>query len=128
MGITALTNWEYYNGTYKEAMGNVTIPQADFPRYTIQASKLIRKYTFGNIDESKAIVDDVQCCCCELAEQMYQCAVRDADSQNNVTSEKDGSWAVSYESREKTEESDLKVQKGIIYNWLINTGLMYSGV
>lgn len=128
MAITALTDWNYYDGTYKTAMGSVTVPQADFPRYAIKASNMIRKYTFGNIDESKPIIDDVQYCCCELAEQIYACAVRDADSASNVASEKDGSWSVTYESREKIEEADLKVQKGIIYNWLANTGLMYCGV
>lgn len=126
--VTALTTFEYYDGTYKTAMGSVTVPHAEFNRYAIKASNMIRKYTFGNIDEAQEIPESVQFCCCELAEHMYHCAVRDADSSNNVASEKDGSWSVTYTSAESIRKNDEYEQKGIIYNWLADTGLMYCGV
>lgn len=128
MAITALTKWTYYDGTYKTAMGTTTVPEAEFNRYAIKSSNMIRKYTFGNIDESQTIPDEVQYCCCELSENMYACAVRDADSSNNVTSEKVGELSVTYADRVNTEAIDMKAQQGIIYTWLADTGLLYCGV
>ena len=126
MAITALTNWTYYDGTYKTAMGTVTVPQASFNRYAIKASTEVRKRTFGNIDESKAIPDSVQFCVCELAEHYYRCDQE--NDHNGVESEKDGSWSVTYESSDKVKDYNDKVAKGIIYQYLSCTGLLYAGV
>ena len=126
MAITALTNWTYYDGTYKTAMGNVTVPQAVFSRYAIKASNEVRKRTFGNIDESKAIPDSVQFCVCELAEHYYQC-----DQENDhkgIESEKDGSWSVTYEASDKVASENTKKVSSIINNYLMMTGLLYCGV
>lgn len=129
MAITALSDSTFYNGTYKDTMGETKIPQESFKRWAIQASNLIRTRTFGNIDESQEIPETVQYCCCELAEYLYQCDKRDSESGNDgIASEKDGTWSVSYESREKVRDNDMYVSKGIIYSWLANTGLLYCGV
>ena len=129
MAIAALSDTTFYNGTYKDTMGETKIPPESFNRWAIQASNLIRSRTFGNIDESEPIIDAVQYCCCELAEYLYHCNKRDSESENDgIASEKDGSWSVTYESREKVKENDMYVTKGIIYNWLANTGLLYCGV
>lgn len=123
-----LAESEFYSGTYKDTMGEIKIPLESFKRWAIQASNLIRVRTFGNINEEN-IPESVQFCCCELAEHLYQCDKRDYESgSDGVASEKDGSWSVTYESRENVSKNDAKKSDGIIYNWLANTGLLYCGV
>ncbi len=56
------------NGTYKDDMGEITIPQESFRKWAIKSSNLIRQHTFNNINESASIPDKVQYCCCELAD------------------------------------------------------------
>jgi hypothetical protein len=127
--IITYTDYEFYNGTYKDAMGEVTIPQESFKKWAIKSSNLIRQFTFGNIKESAVIPEKVQYCCCELAEHLYQCHKRDMESDNaSIAAEKDGSWSATYESRDKVRENDAYISKGIIYNWLADTGLLYCGV
>ncbi|MFV0344214.1 MAG: hypothetical protein ACK5JH_15230 [Anaerocolumna sp.] len=127
--INVFTDYDFYIGTYKDDMGEITIPQESFKKWAIKSSNLIRQYTFNNINESAPILDKVQYCCCELAEHLYQCDKRDTEGDNSgIASEKDGSWSVTYESREKVSENDMYASKGIIYNWLSDTGLLYCGV
>jgi hypothetical protein len=127
--ITTFANYDFYNGTYKDDMGGVIIPQESFKKWAIKSSNLIRQFTFDNIDESVAIPEPMQYCCCELAEHLYRCEKRDTESDNvGIVSEKDGSWSATYESREKVTENDTYISKGIIYNWLADTGFLYCGV
>lgn len=127
--MIGFADYEFYSGSYKDEMGEVTIPQDSFKKWAIKASNLIRQYTFGNIKESADIPEKVQFCCCELAEHLYQCDKRDKESDNaGVAAEKDGSWSATYESSEKVRENDTYISKGIIYNWLDDTGLLYCGV
>lgn len=127
--ITTFADYEFYNGAYKDDMGEITIPQESFKKWAIKSSNLIKQFTFNNINETEAIPEPVQYCCCELSEYLYRCDKRDKESDNaGLTSEKDGNWSATYESREKVIENDAYVSKGIIYNWLADTGLLYCGV
>ena len=69
--VTALTDSTFYDGTYKSAMGECTIPSTAFDKWSIKASNLVRMYTYGNIDETIEIAEDVQMCVCELAEHSW---------------------------------------------------------
>lgn len=126
--VIALTNSTFYDGTYKNTMGECTIPSDVFGKWSIKASNLVRAYTFNNIDETTTISDDVQMCTCELAEHLYSCDQRDNGSDSSVASEKDGSWSVSYKDRKTVEHEDSSKSYNIIRTWLANTGLMYCGV
>lgn len=53
--MQALTTWEYYDGAFKAAMGEIKVPQAEFNRLAIKASAIVRAKTFGNIDESNQL-------------------------------------------------------------------------
>lgn len=128
MSLTAYTDYDYYSETYAAAVGDVTLSEADFNRYAIRATGIIRKYTFGNIDESSDIADEVQMCTCELAEQLYSYAQASSDSNGgNVTSEKDGTWSATYASYETMASAEASKEYEIIYNWLALTGLLYCG-
>jgi hypothetical protein len=128
MAVTALTDSTFYNGTYKDTMGECTIPSEVFGKWSIKASNVVRAYTFNNIDETITIPDDVQMCVCEVAEHLYACNQRYIESDSSVASEKDGSWSVTYKDRRTVEREDKDKAADIILTWLANTGLMFCGV
>lgn len=128
MAVTALTDSTFYGGTYKNAMGECTIPSTAFDKWSIKASNLVRLYTFGNINENDEIQEDVQMCVCEVAEHLYSCNQRDSESDSSVASEKDGSWSASYKDRKTVEQEDSMKSVSIVRTWLANTGLLYCGV
>lgn len=128
MAVTALTDSTFYGGTYKNTMGEATIPLEVFGKWSIKASNVVRSYTFGNINENDVIPEDVQMCVCEVAEHLYSCDVRDKESDSSLASEKDGSWSVSYKDRKTVEQEDRDKTANIILTWLANTGLMFCGV
>lgn len=120
------TTIDYYNETY--LLGRAAVIDATlFNYYAMLASKFIKQATFGNIDETKDIIDEVQMCCCEIAEQIFINGTESAD-KGNMVSEKVGDYSVSYESsKDKSKEENCKIN-GIIHSWLGNTGLLYCGV
>ncbi len=128
MSLMAFTDYEFYSETYAATVGDITVPESVFGKYAMKASGIIRKHTFGNIDESDTIPDEVQMCACELAEQLYGYAQATSDSNGgNVTSEKDGTWSATYASYETMASAEASQEYEIIYNWLALTGLLYSG-
>lgn len=128
MAVTALTDSTFYGGTYKDTMGECTIPSTAFDKWSIKASNIVRAYTFNNIDETTDIPEDVQMCVCEVAEHLYLCNQRDIETDTSVASEKDGSWSVSYKDRSTVEKEDKSKAYDIIRTWLSTTGLLYCGV
>jgi hypothetical protein len=110
----------YYTDTYK---GSVIIT-ASFDVYARKATQIIKQYTFGNVDES-SIQDEVKMCCCELAEYLYKLDNNGHDAY--ISSEKVGELSVSYVSGKDAEDIKQSTIKGIIYNWIATTGLLYRG-
>lgn len=119
-------DYEYYNGTWKEEMGELIIPQESFDKWVVKASNEIKNRTFGNI--GLVVPQSVKHCACELAEHLYLCKQRNIESDSSVASEKDGSWSVTYKDRASIEKQDHEEAKFIINNWLLSTGLLYCGV
>ena len=80
------TTVEYYTNSY--LMGReAAIDTASFPFYAMKATQIIKQYTFGNISNAE-IIDEVQSCCCELAEFLYREDTEGHDTK--VQSEKKG--------------------------------------
>ncbi len=122
--MISYTTVEYYTNKY--LMGRqAVIDTAVFPFYAQKATQVIKQYTFDNIDENKPFKDEIQMCCCELAEYLYKQDNKDHDE--DVQSEKKGEWSATYVSG---KEADILKQgkiREIIYNWLSSTGLLYRG-
>lgn len=120
-----MTDHDFYTEKYllrREAVVDAT----SFPFWERKASNEVRKYTFGNIDETGTIPDVVQLCVCEVAENLY---TFDKNKQNNsIASEKVGEYSVSYVNGQTVEQIQQSTIKGIVYTWLAETGLMYCGV
>jgi hypothetical protein len=119
--MTNYADYAYYTGTYKGAV----IDAASFDYYSRAASQVIRRFTFGNINEN-AVSDEVKMCCCELAEHLYA-TEKQLKEAGGKTSEKVGEYSVSYEKLvDVRANGDLKSYQ-IIETWLAMIGLLYRG-
>jgi hypothetical protein len=113
----------FYTGSYLSGREAV-IDTASFDYYVRKATLEIKQYTFFNISDS-SIPDEVKMCCCEVAEAFYK---NEQQSNNsNITSEKVGSYSVTYADKEKTKELFKNECYEIISRWLLLTGFMYQG-
>ena len=125
--MISYTTHNYY--TCKYLMGRqAVIDTAVFPFYAQKATQVIKQYTFDNIDETKPFKDEIQMCCCEVAERLYETEEQNKSKPVGVTSEKVGEYSVSYESSKASEDISNKRIRNIIYSWLSNTGYLYKGV
>jgi hypothetical protein len=121
--MVSYTTKEFYNGTYLQGRTAV-IGTADFPAYALKATQEIKRYTGSNVDETAAFPDELQMCCCEVAE-----AIRKAEksSHDGISSEKVGEYSVSYESQSNIDDKLQNDIRKIVYSWLAMTGLLYRG-
>ncbi len=121
--MTNYADITYYEETYsvgKEAV----IDTASFDFYARKATQEIKRYTFNRVHEDN-IPDEVKMCCCELAEYLYK--QDNSGHDQNISSEKVGEFSVTYVSGQTAEDIKQSTIKGIIYNWLAMTGLLYRG-
>ena len=123
MGIYA--DYNFYAQEYLQGK-NPTI-SARFDYYARSASKLIDLYTFGRLEGVEDIPTDVKLCCCELAEAVFENESQSRDT-GNKTSEKIGSYSVSFSSKADRENAFKSKQYDIVIKWLGNTGLCYRGL
>ena len=121
--MISYTTTEYYNEKYLQGRQAV-IDAASFPLYALKATQRIKQYTGENIDEALPIIDEVQMCCCELAEALFK---DEQEDTKGIASEKVGEHSVSYVSPEAKEKLLGYTISSIIYNWLAMTGLLYRG-
>jgi hypothetical protein len=122
--MISYTTSEYYTNKYLQGKQAV-IDAPSFPLYTQKATQRIKRYTFDNIDEAQPFTDEVQMCCCELAEYLFK--QDNSGHDTNISSEKVGEFSVSYVSGQTAEDIKQSTIKEIIYNWLAGTGLLYRG-
>ena len=105
--MVSYTTVEYYTDKY--LMGRqAVIDTAVFPFYAQKATQVIKQYTFDNIDENKPFKDEIQMCCCEVAEHLYETEEHNKSKPVGVTSEKVGEYSVSYESSKASEDISNK--------------------
>jgi hypothetical protein len=102
------------------------IDTAVFPYYALKASQVINHHACGNIIETEQFIDEVQMCCCELAEELYN-QEKLIKSSNGIASEKVGEYSVNYVDGEKTKIASVDAINSTINRWLLMTGLLYRG-
>lgn len=124
--MAVYADYAYYTAEYLAGKSE-TVTAEDFPYYAKQASAVINQYTFGNIKVDN-VPEEVKNCCCEIAEQMYTADTSEAAKKAGISSESVQGWSQSYESSEGRKNALRSSQRECIYKWLINTGLLYSGV
>lgn len=116
-----MTDYTFYTEKYLSGRG-AALDTASFPFWERKASQEVRKYTFGNIDESRAIPEAVQMCVCEVAELLS----RHEREDSNIVSETSGKLSTTYKVKTSAEKN-MEVY-AVISSWLENTGLLYAGV
>ena len=101
---------DYYKKEYLQ--GKAAVITAAFPYYSREASQVIKKYVFDNIDDENP-PEEVKMCCCEIAELAYK---RDQSAQSDgVSSESVQGWSKSYESTESRRNAfDKAVRECIL--------------
>ena len=106
----------------------IRIPEKEFDYYAMLASVRIRRSTFEQIDNLDNIPDEVQMCCCEVAEKLYM--VDAAKGENGLILQSFGNDGETgtFKVDEMSEEAVQKSISCIIRKWLVNTGYMYCGV
>jgi hypothetical protein len=121
--MVSYTTLDYYTNKYLQGRTAV-ISTADFPLYALKATQRIRQYTGNNVDETAALSNELQMCCCDVAEAIYKA---DQEDTKGVASEKVGEYSVSYVNPEAKEKLLSSSIRSAIYNWLEMTGLLYRG-
>ena len=108
-------------------MGRKPVIRTGFDFYARQASQVIDVYTFGRVKNLLEVPEPVRLCCCELAEAIYQREKRSREAAGK-TSEKVGTYSVSFSSDSEARQAADREQRGIVMKWLADTGLCYQGV
>lgn len=124
--MTIYTTFDFYFNKYLCGR-QVVVESTAFDFYVREASAIIKKYTFDNIDDSQPIPEEVQLCCCELAEKIY-IREKQRNANSGVASESVGGWSKSYESSEAQEKQFKDDIKNIVHKWLSSTDLLYRGI
>lgn len=121
------TDTEFYEHYY--LLGREPkISEKEFNYWSMLASANIRRITFGCIDHMENVPDEVQMCCCEVAEKLYIAdRARGEDGMLHQSYGNDGETGT-FKTDELSEEAVQKSISQIIRKWLANTGLMYCGV
>ncbi len=114
---------------YKEKylLGRKPVISAGFLFYARQASRILDQYTFDRMRGLNDIPEAVQMCCCELAEAGFRQEKLQKES-GGKTSEKVGTYSVSFSSTQESATAAGREQREIIMKWLSDTGLCYQGV
>lgn len=116
---------DFYKDKY--LLGRKPVISTGFPFYARQASQVIDRYTFGRLAVQAEVPEEVQMCCCELAEAAYRHEKAEKDSSGK-TSEKIGTYSVSYGSAQEISAAAAGKERQIVMKWLEHTGLCYQGV
>ena len=103
--------------------GETKIPQGEFSHLAVEAMQEIKTATFG-ADVPSEFEENIKMCCCALAQVIF------ADSQNSggKTSEKVGTYSVSFESSAAKLQKFKEDKRAVIRRYLADTGLLFSGV
>ena len=123
--MQAYTDEMYYINDYlKDRKPIIT---SGFFFYARSASQVIDRYTFNRLKNVVEIPEAVQMCCCELSEAEYRREKQQKES-GGKTSEKIGTYSVSFGSAQEFAAAISREQRGIVMKWLEDTGLCYQGV
>jgi hypothetical protein len=116
--MTAYADYTFYTGTFL----GVVISQSDFPALALRASEEIDAMTFNRAqtEDNSAYCVQVSLATCALAELL----VANESSGGAITSEKVGSYAVTYAGAKSERQSE----KDIVKKYLWSTGLLYRGI
>ena len=120
--MTITPDFAYYKHMFLLG-GETKIPQGEFSHLAVEAMQEIKTAIFG-ADVPSEFEENIKMCCCALAQVIF------ADSQNSggKTSEKVGTYSVSFESSAAKLQKLKEDKRAVIRRYLADTGLLFSGV
>ncbi len=118
---------QFYQEEYLQGRPGA-VPDKEFPYWSMLATTEIRNQTFDRVDKLSEIPDEVQMCCCEVAEKLYQREQAKSDNGMILQSYGNDGETAAFKTDDLTESAIHQAVDGIIRRWLSNTGLMYRGV
>jgi hypothetical protein len=116
----------FYKDTY--LLGRKPVISTGFSFYARSASKIMNSLTFGRIDKLSELTEDIQMCCCEIAERCYT-NEKEHKAAGGKTSEKIGTYSATFSEKVLTD-IDISTADAyrIMNKWLSETGLLYRGI
>jgi hypothetical protein len=112
----------------KYLLGRKPVISTGFSFYARSASKIMNSLTFGRIDKLSELTEDIQMCCCEIAERCYT-NEKELKAAGGKTSEKIGTYSVTFSEKVLTDIEISSADANRIMNkWLSETGLLYRGI
>ena len=126
-------SYNYYESGYLLGR-DPKLSEDDVPFWEKQAERVLNQYTFSRLVSNFGLItDEVKDCTCELAELLYQAdkSAQQAAEQGGILQSysndgESGTFDVSQSTF--TEEGKAKKTREIVYRYLGNTGLLYTGV
>lgn len=115
----------FYKGNY--LLDRKPVISAGFSFYAREASNVIDRYTFSRLKSMAEIPEEIQMCCCELAEHYFTAEKMKKESSGKA-SEKVGTYSVTYAATNEIKKLEAAEEHDIIMKWLADTGLCYQGV
>lgn len=118
------------NDFYKDKylLGRKPVISNGFNYYARGASRIMNSLTFGRIDKLSELTDDIQMCCCEIAELCYA-NEKERKAAGGKASEKIGTYSVTFSDKAQSQEEISPADASRIMNkWLSETGLLYRGI
>lgn len=104
------------------------IPDAEFLYWAMRASGEIRNRTFGRVDILEEVPEEVQTCCCEVAEKLYMADSARGNNGMILQSFGNDGETGTYKVDELSESSVRKSISRSVRKWLSGTELLYCGV
>ena len=93
------------------------ISAADFPYFAMQASAQINRFLGCTVPDD-ALPEEVQLCCCEVAELLYTGETSEASRKAGIASESVQGWSQSYESSESRSHAQSNAIDAALHKWL----------
>lgn len=97
--IQTYTDEMYYANNYLK--GRKPVITTGFPFYVRSASQIVNRYTFNRLKDITEVPEEVQMCCCELAESEYRMEKQQKGSGEKA-SEKTGTYSVSFSNAQES--------------------------
>lgn len=128
-------DYAYYTSEY--LLGREpAVPEKEFPFWEKQAREVIDMYTFGRLTvDSSLISDKVKDCACAITELLYKAnsvseqALKEGAPGPLASYSNDGESG-SFDLKESiyTESGKKAEARRLVYQYIGNTGLLYSGL
>lgn len=112
--MRAYADETFYTGVYLQ--GKEAVVTTAFGFYARQASAQINAYLGSSVPDEPT--EEMQLCCCELAELLFTGDTSEATQKQGIASESVQGWSQSYESSESRQTAQQGLLQTCLRKWL----------